>query len=162
MDKEPMFPQTDVRQFLLAVEPDYDKAAQLGLAILPELGDMIEKNEPQLTPRAAYLVGMLASQNVEALPKILELLDKAAHSELPTVRIAVAATAEHLPAEHAVTLLQLLIQDDDLSVRKFAMRSAPLDSPPQLVERIKEWAQTEELPEMRALAQEVLESMKQK
>jgi HEAT repeat protein len=162
MNTEPTFSQTDLRQFLTSEEPDYDKAIQLGATILPELGNFIEKNEPQFAPRVTYLAGMLASQSPNALPKIIELLNKAAHSTLPTVRVAAAATTQHLPTEYAVPLLLMLINDDDLSVRKFAMMSSPSDSPLELVERIEEHAQTEQLSEMRALAQEVLERLETK
>lgn len=155
-----MPPQTDIRQLLTAVEPDYDKAAQLGAAILPDLAEIIEKNDPRLITQATYLSGMLVQQSAEALPTVVELLSKSAHSDLPTARVAAAATAKHLPTEHAAPLLLVLIDDDDLSVRKFAMMSAPPDSPPELAQRIEERAQTEQLPEMRELAREVLQRLK--
>ena len=109
-----------VKAALHPEEPDYPKAAkQLGAAALPHLEKIIGGSETLLAAKAAYLAGLIGGE--ESAPAVA----KAARSSQPTVRIAAAAAAAHLPAEHSNSVLLQLVDDADRGVQKVALRSAP-------------------------------------
>jgi hypothetical protein len=109
-----------VRAELEPEEPDYPKAAkQLGAEALPHLEKIIGGTDISLAAKATYLAGLIGGeQSVAAVAKA------ARSSEVP-VRIAAAAAATHLPAQHSETVLQQLVDDADRGVQKVAVRSAP-------------------------------------
>ena len=109
-----------VKAALRPEEPNYPKAAQqLGAEALPHLESIIGGSDTLLAAKAAYLAGMIGGeQSVAAVAK-------AARSAQPTVRIAAAAAAAHLPAQHSEAVLLHLVDDADQGVQKLAMRSAP-------------------------------------
>jgi HEAT repeat protein len=109
-----------VKAALHPEEPDYAKSAkQLGAAALPHLEAIIGGSETLLAAKAAYLAGLIGG--AESAPAVA----KAARSSQPTVRIAAAAAAAHLPAEHSDSVLLQLVDDADRGVQKVAVRSAP-------------------------------------
>lgn len=101
-------------------EPDYAKAAkQLGAEALPHLEKIIGGSDTSLAAKATYLAGLIGGDR--SAPAVA----KAARSTQAVVRIAAAAAAAHLPAQHSDTVLLQLIDDADHGVQKLAMRSAP-------------------------------------
>src|SRR5262245_9031454 len=109
-----------VKAALNPEEPDYPKAAQsFGADALPHLEMLIGGSDTSLAAKAAYLAGLIGGeQSVHAV-------SKAARSAQPVVRIAAAAAAAHLPAQHSDAVLLHLVDDADIGVQKLAMRSAP-------------------------------------
>lgn len=114
---------TDMEQVKAALnpeEPDYPKAAQqLGAAALPHLEKIIGGSDTSLAAKATYLAGLIGGD--QSAPAVA----KAARSSQAIVRIAAAAAAAHLPAQHSDALLLQLVDDADHGVQKLAMRSAP-------------------------------------
>jgi HEAT repeat protein len=101
-------------------EPDYAKAAkQLGADALPHLEKIIGGSDTSLAAKATYLAGLIGG--VRSVPAVA----KAARSTQAVVRIAAAAAAAHLPAQHSDAVLLQLVDDADHGVQKLAMRSAP-------------------------------------
>ena len=101
-------------------EPDYAKAAkQLGADALPHLEKIIGGSDTSLAAKATYLAGLIGGDR--SVPAVA----KAARSTQAVVRIAAAAAAAHLPAQHSNAVLLQLVDDADHGVQKLAMRSAP-------------------------------------
>jgi hypothetical protein len=101
-------------------EPDYAKAAkQLGADALPHLEKIIGGSDTSLAAKATYLAGLIGGDR--SVPAVA----KAARSTQAVVRIAAAAAAAHLPAQHSDPVLLQLVDDADHGVQKLAMRSAP-------------------------------------
>jgi HEAT repeat protein len=101
-------------------EPDYAKAAkQLGADALPHLEKIIGGSDTSLAAKATYLAGLIGGDR--SVPAVA----KAARSTQAVVRIAAAAAAAHLPAQHSDAVLLQLVDDADHGVQKLAMRSAP-------------------------------------
>jgi hypothetical protein len=109
-----------VKAALNPEEPDYPKSAkQLGADALPHLEVIIGGSDTSLAAKAAYLAGLIGG--ALSAPAVA----KAARSSQAVVRIAAAAAAAHLPAEHSDAVLLQLVDDADRGVQKVALRSAP-------------------------------------
>jgi hypothetical protein len=113
----------DVEQVKAALnpeEPNYPKAAKaLGPDALPHLEKIIGGSDTLLAAKATYLAGIIGGE------KSVPAVEKAARSSQATIRIAAAAAAAHLPAEHSDTVLAQLVDDADAGVQKVAVYSAP-------------------------------------
>lgn len=110
----------DIEQVKAALnpeEPDYPKAAkELGADALPHLEAIIGGNDTMLAAKATYLAGLIGGEKAVA---------KAARSGQASLRVAAAAAAAHLPAEHSESVIADLVDDVDAGVQKVAVRSAP-------------------------------------
>jgi hypothetical protein len=119
-------------------EPDYPKAAkQLGAEALPHLEKIIGGSDTSLAAKATYLAGLIGGESSVAA------VAKAARSSQAPVRIAAAAAARHLPAEHNDAVLLQLVDDADGGVQKVALRSAPSGMSDALRARVSALASSE-------------------
>lgn len=109
-------------ELITALEPDevdYDRIVRfIGADALPLLPELIDGDRLDLAAKATSLAGLLEGD--ERLP----VLERAARSEHAVVRIAAAASAESVNATEAERLVPLLLDDDEPSVRKLAIRAA--------------------------------------
>jgi HEAT repeat protein len=138
-----------VRAYLDPEEPNYGEAARnLGADALPHLEALVSVDDPLLASKAAYLAGLLGAERSSVV------LETAARSSHPVVRVAAAFAARHLPAAEAGTVLSTGIADDDLGVRKAALRSAAEVRAPGLKVRVQELSKTDPSEAIRALASE--------
>ena len=118
-------------ELVAALEPDevdYDRIVGIigadALRLLPEL---IDGERLDLAAKATSLAGLLEGD--QRLP----VLDRAARSPHAVVRIAAAAAAESVSATEAERLVVLLLDDEEPSVRKLAIRAAaPIARRPQV------------------------------
>ena len=121
-----------VKAALYPEEPDYPKAArQLGAEALPHLDEIVGGSDTLLAAKAAYLAGLIGGD--ASAPVVA----KAARSGQVTVRIAAAAAAAHLPAEHSDAVLLQLVDDADRGVQKVALRSVPAKMSAALRSRVR-------------------------
>ena len=106
-----------VLAFLNQEEPDYAAAAQLGDAAMPLLKEIIKGSDERLAVKATSLIGMInSSQKGDAL------VEAAQHPSV-VVRVAAAAAAAQLQPDQATRVLNKLVDDTDIGVSKFALRS---------------------------------------
>jgi len=110
---------------------DYDKAAELGVDALPHLLRFVEGGDPSLAPKATYLAGRIGG------PQGAAILELAAASDEAVIRVAAAGGASHLPGEDIDAVLQTLVDDDDPSVRKVALRSVRADASVDLTAKVE-------------------------
>jgi HEAT repeat protein len=118
----------EVRRHLEPDEPRYGRAASaLGTEALPLLEELAREADPLLASKAAYLAGVIGSPGAE------KVLKAAAKRPEPEVRVAAAAGVGRLPAPESVdalpadapgAVLGRLLEDEDPSVRKYALQSA--------------------------------------
>jgi hypothetical protein len=109
--------EAEVRKYLDPEEPNYPKAAAaLGADALPVLERLVSAGDPLLASKAAYLASLIPD------PGASRVLDIAARSSEPTVRVAAAAGAQRRPELAAV--VDDLATDPDQGVRKVAGRAA--------------------------------------
>jgi hypothetical protein len=121
----------DVRAALDPDEPKYAEAAKLGSGALTHLEALVSAGDPMLASKATYLASLIRDARSAAI------VEKAARSENPAVRVAAATAASNLPAAGAAAVLLELVSDADPGVRKVARRSVPDKPSGKLAEKLK-------------------------
>lgn len=110
--------EAQVRAHLEPEEPDYKAAAAaLGPDALPILERLIQTADPLLASKAAYLASMIPGEQAA------HVLEQAARSRHPTVRVA-AAAGMHKHPEVSDAVAGALIGDPDPGVRKVAAKAS--------------------------------------
>ena len=109
----------DVRSVLEPEEPDYDEAAKMGSEALPHLEALVKGDDIELAAKAASLAGIIAAEGRMAV------LNIAAKSHDPVVRVAAAGAARDLSDADASQVLETLVGDADEGVQKTALKSVP-------------------------------------
>ena len=105
----------DVRKVLDPDEPDYAAAARLGEEALAHLERLVRGDDPMLASKAAYAASLIEGGS--------DVVETAAASEDPVVRVAAAAAVRNLPSGRARQMLRQLADDDDPGIRKVARAS---------------------------------------
>jgi HEAT repeat protein len=133
-------------------EPDYEGAAQLGPEALPHLMQLIEEGDPDLASKATSLAGVIdAAESIEAV-------DKAARSPDPVIRVAAAAALGNL-SEMPDPLAQGMLNDEDVGVRKLALRSLERQQPAGFKQKAQQMAANDPNPVLREYAARVAEEL---
>ena len=113
-----------VREVLDPEEPDYPRGVALGPEALPHLEALVNSGDPMLASKATYLASLIEGE------RSAEIVEQAARSSDPIVRVAAAAAAPNLRSG-ASDLLRQLASDPDPGVRKVAQsRSRQRTVPP--------------------------------
>lgn len=105
-----------VKAALDVEEPSYPEAAKLGADALPHLRKLVAGDDPLLASKAAYLAGVIDADGSG------DVLARAAQSDEVTVRVAAANCAARV-SDADPALFEGLLADDDVGVRKAAVRS---------------------------------------
>jgi hypothetical protein len=108
-----------VRAELEKDEPNYPRAAGLGPEALPHLEELAQEDDVMIASKAVYLAGLIEGEPAD------RLLADAASSDDPRIRVAAASAARHRSDEAASAVLVPLVKDDDMGVRKTALKSVP-------------------------------------
>lgn len=124
----------DVRTQLEPDEPDYGKAAQLGVDAIPYLKELVNGPDTMLASKAAYLASLIKTENS------ISVLENAASSPEPIVRVAVASGLRNLSEENANRVSNLLIEDRDAGVRKVTLKSISQFQSPALIDKVRKLA----------------------
>ena len=133
-------------------EPDYEGAAQLGPEALPHLMQLIEEGDPDLASKATSLASVIdAAESIEAV-------DKAARSPDPVIRVAAAAALGNL-SEMPDPLAQGMLNDEDVGVRKLALRSLERQQPAGFKQKAQQMAANDPNPVLREHAARVAEEL---
>ena len=141
-----------VVDILLPEEPDFSEASSaIGPDALPYLRDLISGDDIHLAVKAASFAGFLASDDA------VDVVRLAASHPDPRVRCAAAAGARNLRGTGAADVVAQMLADDDVGVRKFALRAVPTDVPDSLRKQIETIRANDENPSLRTLAARVLE-----
>jgi HEAT repeat protein len=121
----------DVRAALDPEEPDYKEAARLGRGALPHLEVLVSTDDTMLASKATFLASLIKDA------KSAEIVEKAARSNDPAVRVAAATAASNLTAPAASAVLLELITDPDAGVRKVARKAVPGKPSAKLAEKLE-------------------------
>jgi HEAT repeat protein len=143
----------DVRVQLDRDEPDYKEAAMLGQDAIPYLSELVKGPDAMLASKAAYLASLIKSENSIAV------LEEAASSPEPVVRIAAASGIRNLSEQGASRVLDLLIEDRDLGVRKVTLKAVSGFRSPALRAKVKKLADEDPEPFIRDLASSTASKM---
>lgn len=140
----------DVRAHLDPEEVDYEAAALLGPDALPVLDQLVHGDDPMLASKAAYLASLIPGDQRAAI------LADAAASPLATVRVAAASGLANLDEPQAERLADGLLTDDDVGVRKQALRSVSGFASASMAERVRRVAELDPEEHLRSMAAESL------
>ena len=103
--------------YLQQEETNYAEAAKLGDAAMPLLKEIIKGSDERMASKATSLAGMINSDQ-----KTDALTEAAKHPSV-VVRVAAAAAAAELNSDQAEKVLQHLIDDTDIGVSKYTLKS---------------------------------------
>jgi HEAT repeat protein len=142
-----------VRAELDRDEPNYDRLARLGPEALPHLEALVRSDDAMLASKAAYGTTLIPGR------RAVQVLQAAATSRHDTVRVAVAAGARNLDSADAREVLERLLDDQDVGVRKFALRSTQALRLTEMKPKVEEIATSDSVESMRSLASETLQEM---
>jgi HEAT repeat protein len=107
----------ELRMQLSAIEPDEHTLEGIGPDEVSALITLLDDQEAWLAARAVHALSRIDSDNARAA------VVSAATSPRSEVRVAAATTAAELPGAVSDDVLARLLDDPDVGVRKFAVRS---------------------------------------
>jgi HEAT repeats len=107
----------ELRSRLSSIEGDPQMYTDLGPDEVPLLVELLGDDEAWMAARAIYALSRINSPEAKAA------VEQAASSDRDEVRIAVAVTANLLPADISDRVLTKLLQDTEVGVRKYAIDS---------------------------------------
>ena len=140
-----------VHEVLDPIEPDYSRVSELGNEALPHLQALVEADDSLLAAKAAYAASLLDDEG--AAP----ILERAARSAEPTVRVAAAAALRNLTGQAATPALRHVLEDEDRGVRAKALSSMPAGVPQNVLTVVETIARSDPDPGVSAIARETLE-----
>ena len=145
----------DVRAWLDPDEPNYAGAKSLGPAALPFLLELVRGGDLGLGSKATYLASLIASD------KSVEVIEAAAGTNEPILRVAAASGLQNLQPAHAERVLNTLKKDPDPGVRKVMVKSASRVSSPGVAAVLKQIARSDPEPFVRTTTAALLAAPKE-
>jgi hypothetical protein len=139
----------ETRTALESIEPNYDELVKLGVEAMPFLEILMADRNVFIAAKATYLASMLRDPGSEGI------VERAAQSGEPRLRMAAAAGAGNLRGDVTDAVLLGLLGDQDLGVRKVAMKSIPPAPPAELRQKVIALAETDPDPDLRNLARQI-------
>lgn len=136
----------DVRRALDPEEVNYPAAARLGQEALPHLQILAQSEDVMLASKATYLASLIGG---ERAARIVE--DAGIHPD-PVLRVAAASGLKNLREDLAAPVVERLLGDQDLGVRKTAVRSLSQFRSPEMRTRLERIVQNDPSPMIRELA----------
>lgn len=125
---------------------NYEKGSKLGRPALKHLQKIAQSRDWELAPKAVYLAGLIG---VDASVPIVEA---AAKSRKPAMRVAAASAAPHLAPEQAEPILLHLLDSRDVGIRKCAIQSVEEGCTTRVRARLGEVASGDPEPKLRRVA----------
>ena len=133
---------------------DYPKAAKLGRAAVKHLKTIVEGNDVRLATKATYLAGLINA------PASASIIETAAKSRKPVLRVAAASAAANLTQERAEPVLKRLLKSRDVGVRKCAIRSVESVPTNKLCDKLEELSKKDSETDLRKVARVTLQNMR--
>ncbi len=132
-------------------EPDYPALATLGPEAIPHLAVLVQGDDPNLAAKAAYLASLIDSDDS---PVVIAV---AAASPDETVRVAAGAGLRNLMPPEAAPMVDRLLDDEDVGVRKQALHAVAHLGLVALEPKLKRMAANDPEEGLRELARQGLQ-----
>jgi len=139
-------PIEHLRSALNVDEPDYPGLTRLGAKIAPQLLQLAQTRDAYIAANAVSLAGMIPGS------AMLPVIQAGARSTIPQVRSAAAAALHQSKTPGAAQVLAPLLNDQDKSVRKFAIAAAGRRPTAVVAETLGEISVGDPEPALRAMA----------
>jgi hypothetical protein len=124
----------ELREQLSAIEPDEATYEGIDASEVDLLRELLDGEEPWLAARAAHALSRIDSDDAR------DALLRATNHLRPEVRVTVAASAQALPPAVSDEILSRLLNDSDIGVRKFAIKSTSDQNNDVIKQRLREIA----------------------
>lgn len=144
--------ENELRQRLGAIEPTTATYAGIGPGEVDALRTLLGDKEARLAARAVHALGLIDSESAH------ETLLATVRDPRPEVRTSLAHVAERLPVDLSDPVLAELLNDPDIGVRKFAIRSVGPRNAEALRAKLEQLSHADESQGLRRLAYERLRS----
>ncbi len=139
--------------YVYSEEPDYaEAAAQLGAEALPHLRQIVEEGDLEFASKATCLASIIGGE------QSVEIVEMAARSPNPVMRIAAAVSLSNL-SEVPISLVERMLNDQDVGVRKVTIESLEIQKPAGVKSKVHEVALADPNPELRELASRVANTL---
>jgi HEAT repeat protein len=137
-------------------EPDYPSIiSQLHDDDIPLLAQLAQDPNPGLATKAISCLGLMGNEAAVA-----GLQPVATHRD-PVYRIAAAQALRHVPSSTAgVRLLGKLLDDQDVGVRKFALKSVDVANISSLKEQVRQVNLREQNEGLKTMSQSILQKLR--
>jgi HEAT repeat protein len=131
-------------------EPNYRRvAARLGVEAMPLLAELAVGSDKGLAAKAIYLASLISPDHAT------EILQQAARSPDPMIRLTAAAAASNVPSLDASPILLGLVEDHDRGVRKAALGAVGGQVSSALRDRLQELSEASD-PSLQRMAREAM------
>jgi HEAT repeat protein len=133
----------ELRKQLSVVEPDDSTYYGIGPAELPLLEQLVLEPEAWLAARAVVAATRINDR------RALALLQRAARDPREEVRVTLAASLKNIAASDTNAMLLSLLDDRDLGVRKFAIKSVSAGHDAAVHRKVRELQDRDPVPAIR-------------
>lgn len=137
-----------VLAYLYPDEPHYAEAVRLGAEALPHLRQLVEEGDPELASKATALASIINTE------QSIEIVDLAARSPDPVMRVAAAISLSNLSGVPA-PLAESLLKDEDVGVRKLTLEALENQKPFGFKSKVQEVARNDPNEVLREIANRV-------
>jgi HEAT repeat protein len=138
----------ELRAQLSSIEPDESTYAGIGAEEVGMLRELLDDDEAWLAARAVHALSRIDD------PAARDALAEAAGKPRMEVRVAVATSSSHMPAETSDQVLASLLADDHGAVRKWAINAVSERNSAAVREQVTALAANEPDDRLRRLADE--------
>lgn len=144
----------ELRLRLSSDEPDYAQLApQIDDSLLPVLGQLANDPDSMLASKAVYLASLINK------PQAHRIVETASDSPRPLVRIASASALVNLPDSVRNPIADKLLDADDVSLQKLAIKSVQRSAPAHLKQKIERISRENPSELIRNLSTETLQKI---
>jgi HEAT repeats len=140
------FTLDQLRKQLSAIEPSAETYAGIGVEEVPLLKQLLKDPEAWMAARAIFALSRIANPHA-----ISVLLESVSHPSI-NVRVALAESAKHLPADASNDILIKLLNDTDFGVRQLAVSAVTISNALALHDKITEIENSDPVHFLRDLA----------
>ncbi|HEX8249371.1 MAG TPA: HEAT repeat domain-containing protein [Pyrinomonadaceae bacterium] len=144
----------EVRNILSDIEPDEGMYAKLDVEDIPHLKTLLGDEEAWMASRAVFALSRLETEEAH------NLVIEAAKDSRSAVRVAAAVSSSLLPAKAADKLLDTLIADKDVSVKRFAITSMSKNASAKLVKKLADISANDANEFIRTVSADKLKELK--
>lgn len=149
------FSKEEIIKMINLDEPDYQAiVSKLTPEDIPVLIELTKHENPAIATKAISVLGQMKSD------KALQGLNDAVNHPDPVRRIAAAHSLRNLATLQGSTkMLEKLLDDSDMGVRKFALKTVEVAKVSALREKVKAMNLKEVNPEIKALGENVFKKL---
>ena len=150
------FTKDEIIKMINLDEPEYEViVSKLKEDDIPTLIELTNHENPAIATKAISCLGLMKNE------KALKGLSEAVSHPDPVRRIAAAHSLRNMASiQGSVQLLEKLLDDKDVGVRKFALKTVEVGNFKSLKEKVRVSNQNEINPTLKTLGENIIEKLK--